>query len=113
LDLSGLQNLLLQSLPRIASVPFLGNCTGLRRIVLDNMRGLRDLSALEAPPALEEFLLLQGGACQPKQLAPVLRNPNVVRVGAFFGSEKRNRAFAAMAEASGNSRFDWYPFGYR
>ena len=112
-DLASLQNLFLQSLPRVASLPRLERCGRLRRIVLQNLRGLRDLSALEWAPALEEFVLLQGEASAPEELAPVLRNPNVARVGAFFGSDARNRSFAAMAEASGKAQFQWTPFEYR
>ena len=112
-ELSALQNLFLQNLPRVASLPPLERNRDLRRIVLQNLRGLRDLSTLQSAPALEEFLLLQGEALQPEDLAPVLRNPSLVSVGAFFGSDKRNRTFEAMTDASGKERFEWSPFAYR
>ena len=112
-ELSSLENLFLQSLPSVSSLPPLAKCEALRRIVLQNMRGLRDFSALEFAPALEEFLLVQGETSKPEELAPLLRNPKVKRVGAFFGGDARNRTFEGMIEASGKTRFEWAPFEYR
>ncbi len=112
-ELSSLQNLFLQSLPRVTSIPPLERCENLRRIVLQNMRGLQDLSALQFAPALEEFLLLQGEASKLDDVAPVLRNPHLVRAGAFFGSDTKNREFESMVHATRKSKFEWTPFEYR
>ncbi|MBV6418120.1 MAG: hypothetical protein CMLOHMNK_02904 [Steroidobacteraceae bacterium] len=111
--LSSLQNLFLQSLSRVISMPRLERCESLRRIVLQNMRGLKDLSALQFAPALEEFLLLQGEASKPDDLAPVLRNPRLVRAGAFFGSNAKNNEFQSMLRSTGRSTFERTPFEYR
>lgn len=108
-----LQNLFLQSLPRVRSLPSVANSPNLRRIVLQNMKGLRDLSSLEHAPALEEFLLIQGEKNAPGDLEPVLANPNVQRVAAYFGSDKRNRVFDALASARGKKKFEWREFEYR
>ncbi|MFM8400777.1 MAG: hypothetical protein ACKOAH_23365, partial [Pirellula sp.] len=97
--LAGLQNLFLQSLPHVDSLPGLTDSTALRRIVLENLRGLCDFMALETAPALEEFALLDGTKQTPQQLLPVLSNPRVRRVSAFFGSERKNKEFSQLREA--------------
>ncbi len=111
-SLSSLQNLFLQSLPRVRRLPPLDRCSSLRRVVLQNMKGLQDLSPLADAPALEEFALIQGENFQPEALAPVLANPTLVRAGARFGSEKRNREFDALVAGSGKEPFEWREFQY-
>lgn len=112
-ELPGLQNLFLQSLPLIAALPGLAASRALRRIGLENLKGLADFGALEAAPALEEFWLAEGGRQQPEQLLPVLRNPAVVRASAWFGSDRRNQAFARLRDAHGKAAFDLsMPFVY-
>jgi hypothetical protein len=113
-SLPGLQRLFLQSLPRVEELPRLEGSCKLRRAVLQNMKGLTDFTAFEAAPALEEFGLIQGERQQPEQLIPVLRNPAVRAVMAFFGSQRKNQAFARLREAHGKA--DWgpgAPFEYR
>lgn len=112
-ELATLQNLLLQDLPRVVALPSLENCRSLRRVVLQNLRGLADLSPLASAPALEEFELVQGGNFAPEDLEPVLQNPTVRRVGAYFGSDRKNRAFEALRERRGKEAFERPPFDYR
>ena len=94
--LPGLQNLFLQSLPHVQTLPALSRSQALRRVVVQNLKGLRDFSALEGAPALEEFALLQGEKQSPEQLLPVLRNPTVRHVSAHFGTDRKNREFARL-----------------
>src|SRR5262245_29629151 len=68
--LPGLQNLFLQSLPHVETLPALSQSRALRRVVVENLKGLRDFSALREAPALEEFALLQGNKQNPEQLLP-------------------------------------------
>ncbi len=112
-SLPSLQNLFLQSLPKVRQLPPMDQCANLRRVVLENMKGLRNLSPLEDAPALEEFVLIAGNNLQPEELAPVLANRTLARVRAGFGSDKRNRAFDALAVASGKAPFEWTKFQYR
>ena len=112
--LPGLQNLFLQSLPHVAQLPSLHGSVALRRVVLENMKGLSDFGAFETAPALEEFALVQGDRQQPEQLLPLLRNPALRRASAHFGSDRRNQAFARLRDAHGKA--DWgsrAPFDYR
>lgn len=112
-ELVTLQNLLLQDLPRVVTLPSLENCRSLRRMVLQNLRGLADLSPLASAPALEELELVQGSNFAPEDLEPVLQNPTVRKVGAYFGSDRKNRAFEALREKRGKEAFDRPPFDYR
>jgi hypothetical protein len=112
--LPGLQYLFLQSLPHVDSLPGLAGSTALRRIVVENLKGLRGLETLEAAPALEDFALLDGRKQTPQQLLPVLRNPRVRRVSAFFGSDRKNKEFRQLREAHRKADFDrWEPFEYQ
>jgi hypothetical protein len=112
--LPGLQNVFLQSLPHVESMPALKDSTALRRVVVQNLKGIRDFSALEGAPALEEFGLVEGNRQTPEQLLPVLRNPAVRRVAALFGSNRKNRAFSRLREAHGKVEWEpWEPFEYR
>lgn len=98
-SLSGLQNLFLQSLSRVKQLPSLEGSRSLRRIVLENMKGFSDFTALESAPALEEFALVEGNRQQPEQLVPVLRNPAVRGATAHFGSDRKNQAFTRLRDA--------------
>ena len=112
--LPGLQNLFLQSLPRIGSFPRVGESRRLRRIVVENLKGLSDFTALETAPALEEFALLAGREQTPRQILPVLKNPSVRRVSAYFGSDHKNDEFSRLREEHGKASFDgWDTFCYQ
>ena len=87
----------------------------MRRVVLENMKGLVDFGALEAAPALEEFALIEGPRIDPAELLPVLRNPAVRWVSAGFGSDRKNGDFSRLREKHGKQAISVYgrPFEYR
>jgi hypothetical protein len=101
--LPGLQNLFLQSLPNVQAFPQMNNAKALRRIYVENMKGLRDFSALEWAPALEMFVLGDGKTQAPEELIPVLRNPTVHATTASFGSLKKNDRFVDLRAEYGKS----------
>jgi len=112
--LPGLQNLLLHSLPHIASMPEFANAPALRRIVLMNLKALRDLSTLRKLPALEEFALMDGNSQTPEQLLPVLENPSVRSVFAGLGGWRKNAEFVRLRGMHGKTTLDpWSKFAYR
>jgi hypothetical protein len=111
--LPGLQNLFLQSLPRVTRLPSLRGARHLRRILLQNMKGLSDFGELEWAPALEEFALVEGSAQEPEQLLPVLGNCSVRSVGAWFGSKRKNQQFSMLRAQRGKADHRWAPFEYR
>ena len=111
--LPGLQNLFLQSLPHIESFPRLRDSVVLRRIVVENLKGLHDFTALKTAPALEEFALIQGNKQTPQQLLPVLNNPRVLRVSAGFGSDRKNNEFSHLRNQYGKAELgSLEPFEY-
>ena len=112
-SLHGMQNLSLQSLPNVNSLPELGANRVLRRIYIENLKGLRNFAKLESAPALEEFMLVDGRSQVPQQLLPVLRNHSVHKVCASFGSNVKNNAFVHLREEYKKSPFFWEPFQYR
>jgi hypothetical protein len=113
-SLPNLQNVSLEALPQIRAFPKLVNSLALRRVVIDNLKGLQDFSAFESAPALEEFGFLQGSKQSPEQLLPVLRNPGVRRVSAFFGSDRKNDEFSALRQRHGKDEFQLsHEFAYR
>lgn len=99
--LPSLKRLSLESLPRVAALTSLRKAGNLQEVVLRNMKGLSDFSALEHTPALVSFALLQGDRQVPEQLAPLLRNPVCRRVTGHFGSTQKDRAFAEAVIAVG------------
>ena len=88
--------------------------SALRRVIVQNLKGLDDFTALERAPALEEFALIQGDRQTPEQLVPVLRNRTVRRVSAHFGSDQKNSRFAELRKEFGKAdEKRWEPFQYR
>lgn len=112
-NLPGLQNLFVQSMPKVAAIPLLDDAVTLRRIVLQNMGGLKKLDSLRHAPSLEEFLLIEGNKQQPEDLIPVLENRNVSMVGAWFGSTARNDRFDRLRDAHDKRPWEWREFAYR
>lgn len=111
--LPGLQSLLVTSLPHIQRFPLVADSKLLRRIVVNNLKGLRDFSSLAAAPALEDFALLDGRNQTPQQLLPVLDNLHVRRVSASFGSDRKNSEFCRLRGERGKAAFDLpEPFDY-
>jgi hypothetical protein len=112
--LPGLQNLMLRSLPRITSLPSFREMSTLRRITLCNLKGIRDFSALQWAPALEEFILIEGKPQQPEDFLPILRNPVLRRASAHFGSMRKEQRFMKLLLNHGKEDYGGYhPFNYR
>lgn len=112
--LTNLQNLYVQSLPHIKALPSLDHSKALRRVIIDNLKGLCDFRTLATAPALEEFGLLMGSPQKPAQLRPVLTNPSVRRVVASFGRCRDGDEFRRLMTAAGKTDLNPFkPFRYR
>ena len=112
-DFPGLQHLFLQSLPLVTRFPDMSRSANLRRIELMNMKGLRDFSSIEPLPGLKEFSLFEGQPQQPEDLIPVLRNDNLERVGAWFGSHHRDERFLELLSEYGKQLWTEHePFSF-
>lgn len=110
--LKGLQYLFLQSLPQVASLPDFGQLTKLRRIHLDNMKGLRTLDALCGAPALEELIHFDARHHDPADYLCLLQSPTMKRLRVGFGSDAKNNAFRALLESHGKEWHDLAPFEF-
>ncbi|NQX56790.1 hypothetical protein HQN86_24445 [Pedobacter panaciterrae] len=111
-ELNGLQNLFVQALPQVERVPELKNLTALRRIYLENLKGLKDLFSLRSAPALEEFTYVLAQNQEPENLIPVLENPNVKRVCCRMGSSKKDDKFDELVSLYGKQEYEFREFIY-
>ena len=100
-SMKALQSLFLQDLPRLTALPLLGEARKLKRVRLENMKGLERLDPLGEAPALEEFVFASAGHLRPEDLEPVLRNPSLKSASAGFGSTKRNDRFRTLMREHG------------
>ena len=101
--LTGLQFLFLQSLIRVESLPDFRNLEKLRKIRLDSMKGLKDLSSLKYAPALREFDHTAAFNLQPTDYVGLLENEAVRSARVWFGSDKKEAVFEAMLAEYGKS----------
>ena len=94
-SLTGLQHLNLQSLPQVQQLPSPRALTKLRRVYLENMKGLETLNALTEAPALEEVIHVSS-RLSPEDHTVLFENPAIKRISAGFGSTRKNQIFEAM-----------------
>ena len=111
-EIRSLQHLFIQSQKQVTRLPDFQNNSELRRIYLENLKGLTDLSSLEFAPSLEEFIYVLAGNQQPENLLPVLRNQRVRRVCCRFGSNKKNNHFDELSETYGKEQYTYSEFKY-
>ena len=91
-DLATLPDLFLQSLPQLAGLPNLSKLPRLRRVVIDNLKGLADLDALATAPNLEQLLFLDMRHVAVDDLQPLVGHPALQEATFGLGSLKRNAA---------------------
>ena len=94
-SLGGLQHLSLQDLPHIGGLPDLSRMTALRKISLENLKGLRDVSAMEAAPRLEELVHISSRG-EPGEYVPLLRGGRLKFARVGFGSVAKNERFERL-----------------
>jgi hypothetical protein len=104
-ELRSLQNLFIQSLKHITKLPDFSNNKKLIRIYLENLKGLKDLSALKNAPSLKEFIYVSAENQEPENLIPVLENPTVEMVFCRFGNDKKNNRFDELAKQYNKSEY--------
>jgi hypothetical protein len=112
-SLVGLQYLDLRELRHVTSIPDLSRLTKLRRVVLDNMKGLKDVSAIGTAPALEEFLHIAAQGFLPRQYEDLLRKPSLKQIHVGFCSERKNEQFEALVRQSGRSAYQRTEFVFQ
>jgi len=108
--LYGLQCLFLQSLRHVREIPNLSKLVHLRRVWLDSMKGLKDVSALQYAPCLEDFVHIAAQNMQPEQYEPLLRVRSLKRVSVGFGSKRKYQSFEHLRSKAGVPEFGRHPF---
>jgi hypothetical protein len=99
--LTGLQYLFLQSLPQVTELPDFSALVHLRRIYLENMKGLRNVAAVDRAPALEDLIVVSARDLTPNDFRPLLRKKTLKRLNIYFGSESKNTALKLAAQEAG------------
>jgi hypothetical protein len=91
-----LQNIYLQALKNVTVLPSLRNLEFLRRVTIDTMKGLTDLSPISQAPSLEELLVLSGNQWEPRDFRPFVGHPSLKTVVIGLGSVRKNRETEAL-----------------
>jgi hypothetical protein len=112
-NLTGLQNLFIQSLKQVQKLPVLETLISLRRIYLENLKLLKDMSSVKFAPSLEEFIYVLAENQIPENLIPVLENQNLQSVFCRFGSIKKNTTFDNMVLKYGKQIYISNEFKYK
>ena len=112
-DLVPLQNLFIEGLRNVEELPDLDKLQKLRRIFLDNLKGLKKLDAVRTAPSLIEFIFIVALNQEPENLLPVLENKNVKSVFCGFGNDKKNDHFKGLAEKFGKGPSNFQEFLYQ
>lgn len=110
-DLTQLQLISLESLKNVSSFPNVENLKFLRRVMLENMKGLKEIKNLKFCLNLEDFIFYSANNFTPRDIKPILENPNVKNVSCWFGSKKKNNDFKELAKkynkTFGNPEFNY------
>ncbi len=110
--LSGLQYLFLQALCNVLKLPDMSGLTSLRRVHLETMKGLNDVSGLIQAPALEEYFHFDAGNMLPEQYREIFEIKTLRSVAFGFGSDKKNQEMERMIKSKG-LKHDYPPFHFR
>jgi hypothetical protein len=100
-QVTGLQYLFLQLLPQVTELPDFSGLVRLRRIYLENMKGLRSVAAVDRAPSFEDLIVVSAKNLAPDDFRPLLRKKTLKRLIAYFGSETKNVALKVAARDAG------------
>jgi hypothetical protein len=87
-----LDTVCLKSLKHVTELPALSQMTGLRRVHMERMTGLSDLTPLLTAPAMEELVLERMDHLDPGRLATLASHPTLRRAWLGLGSTKKDDA---------------------
>ena len=90
--LESLQYLFLQTLKHVRALPSFRQLGHLRRVHLEAMSGLTDLSPLREAAALEELLVVDASHMKPSDFACLSGYPTLKRATIGLGSDRKNHA---------------------
>lgn len=108
--LTGLEALFLQSLRRVTQLPDFSPLERLRRIHLDNMKGITDITPVLGAPALEEFICVSIANLQPQDFAALLERGQLKSARFGFSSGKKNREVRELMAEHGVDEYVAHSF---
>jgi hypothetical protein len=91
-----LEELFLQDLPRVETLPDFKQLTSLRRITFKNMKGIHDLSPLTNAPNLEQVNFLAASRMKVEDFEPLRQMKSLKKLFVGTGSMKRNFQIEVM-----------------
>lgn len=95
-NVTTLQNLFLQALPRVTRLPELTHCKLLRRIVLYQMKGVSNLEALSTLTGLRELAILSMPQLTPRSFSPLSALTRLERVDVWLRNKEKHREISQM-----------------
>jgi hypothetical protein len=107
-EVSSLQYLFLQDLPRVDRLPDMSRMSCLRRIDIESLKSLTDLSPLLTAPSLEELFLVNAGHLRPEQLECLVDHPTLRAVAVGLGSKRKNDAVEKMLPLPRPGKFEFH-----
>ena len=95
-DVTSLQFLFLQALRRVEKLPSFKKLHQLRRLHLETMKGLYDISPIAEAPALQELLVVDTPQLMPEEFRCLVSHPTLKAATFALGSMKKNEIVKQM-----------------
>ena len=70
---------------------------------MENMKGLKDISAIAQAPALEEFSHFSAQNIEPEKYTDLLKMITLKSIRVGFGSQRKNERFAELVTRCGKN----------
>jgi hypothetical protein len=99
-------------LRNVRPIPDLSKLTAFRRIALEDMKGLQDISALTEAPALEELIHVSAQGIEPAQYVDLLKSKPLKPLRVGFRSLKKNKALRDLAAQAGIEEYHASEFSF-
>jgi hypothetical protein len=92
-------------LRNVIEIPDISRLIRLRRLCLENLKAVTDVSAILQSPSLREFIHVSVQNMKPEQYENLPRIKTLREVLVGFGSRKRNQEFEKLMRLSGIEQF--------
>ena len=102
-EMTGLEDLALDRLAQVESLPKLSKLTKLRKLRINSVKKLVDVSELVNAPELE-ILIHTAAMTEPEDYLPVLRKGQLKHAGVWFVSRAKDKRFEKYALEFGMSK---------
>lgn len=112
-NLKNLQNLFIQSLSNVTYFPNLNNLGELRRIYLENLKGLKDIRNIKDIPNIEEFIFVDAKNFEPNDIIPLLNNESLKSISCGLGNTKMNKTLEKLIFEHKKEIYKYKKFEYK